>query len=206
MKRDLALIAGIAIALATVLPPLEPWALRTLTGHMVQHLLDTDIIPPLVFFGAPELVRPFRIIPAPIALFASIALIWGIHFGPLFNAALESAPLQALVHVLFLTAGALLWAPVFDAQRLSTIARLGYVFIAMPFTGFLGFVIYSARSPLYAQYVRLCGSGALADQQSGGELMWVGGSTIMFAGFMVLAFEYARQEIRIASESAAGSS
>jgi cytochrome c oxidase assembly factor CtaG len=85
---------------------------------------------------------------------------------------------------------------------MSTVARLGYVFLAMPFTGFLGFVIYSTRSPLYAHYARICGSGALADQHNGGELMWVGGSAIMFAGFMILAFEYARAEIRIAAENA----
>jgi hypothetical protein len=30
--------------------------------------------------------------------------------------------------------------------------------------------------------------------------MWVGGSAIMFLGFMLLAFEYARHEIRIAAE------
>jgi hypothetical protein len=36
--------------------------------------------------------------------------------------------------------------------------------------------------------------------------MWVGGSAIMFVGFMIPACEYARQEIPIASQSAAGSS
>jgi hypothetical protein len=36
-------------------------------------------------------------------------------------------------------------------------------------------------------------------RQAGGELMWIGGSAIMFAGFMLLAFEYARHEIRLAS-------
>jgi hypothetical protein len=29
--------------------------------------------------------------------------------------------------------------------------------------------------------------------------MWVGGSALMFAGFMLLAFEFARHEIRIAA-------
>jgi len=103
-------------------------------------------------------------------------------------------------------AGFLMWAPVFDPQRLTHAARVGYVFLAMPLTGFLGFVLYSDRVPLYAHYVRICGGGALADQQAGGELMWIGGSAIMFAGFMLLALEYARHEIRIAATSESGSS
>jgi cytochrome c oxidase assembly factor CtaG len=204
--RPYALLAGIAVAVAAVLPPLDTWAHRSLVGHMVQHLVHTDIVPPLVLFGMPRLARPFRIFPAPLALFASLAIIWGVHFGPLFEASLESAPLNALVQVLFLAAGFLMWAPVFDPDRLSHVARLGYVFLAMPLTGFLGFVMYSNRIPLYAHYVRICGGGALADQQAGGEVMWVGGSAIMFAGFMLLAFEYARHEIRIAAASESGSS
>ena len=193
-------MAGCAIAVATVLPPLDTWAHRSLVGHMTAHLIHTDIVPPLVFFAVPALARPFRIVPAPLALFASLAIIWGIHFGPLFEASLENAALYLLVQLLFLAAGFLMWAPVFDPDRLPLAARLGYVFLAMPLTGFLGFVIYSTRMPLYAHYVHICGVGALADQQAGGELMWIGGSAIMFAGFMILAFEYARHEIRIAAE------
>jgi putative membrane protein len=194
------LLAGVVVVVATVLPPLDAWAHRSLVGHMVQHLVHTDIVPPLILFGAPFVARSFRGIPAPLALFSSLAIIWGIHFGPLFEASLENAAFGALVTVLFLAAGFLMWAPVFDPERLSHVARLGYVFLAMPLTGFLGFVLYTNRFPLYAHYVRICGGGALADQQAGGELMWVGGSAIMFAGFMLLAFEYARHEIRIAAE------
>jgi putative membrane protein len=204
--RPYASLAGIAVAVAAVLPPPDAWAQRSLVGHMVQHLVHTDVVPPLVFFGVPALTRPLRVVPAPASLFASLAIIWGIHFGPLFEASLESVPLDLLVQALFLAAGFLMWAPVFDPQRLSHAARLGYVFLAMPLTGFLGFAMYSNRLPLYAHYVRICGAGALADQQAGGELMWIGGSAIMFAGFMLLAFEYARHEIRIAARSESGSS
>jgi putative membrane protein len=201
IRRPYALLAGVAVALATVAPPMDAWAHRSLVGHMVQHLAHTDVVPPLVLFGVPSLTRPFRFVPAPVALFASLAIIWGIHFGPLFEASLENTVADVLVQLLFLGAGFLMWAPVFDRQRLSHAARLGYVFLAMPLTGFLGFALYSNRFPLYAHYVRVCGGGALADQQAGGELMWVGGSAIMFVGFMLLAFEYARHEIRIASDA-----
>jgi len=76
--------------------------------------------------------------------------------------------------------------------------------LGMPLTGFLGFVLYSNRLPLYAHYVHICGGGALADQQAAGEMMWIGGSAIMFVGFMVVAFEYARHESRIAAADTPG--
>ena len=199
VARRYALLTGISVAVAVVLPPLDGWAHRSLVGHMVQHLVHTDIVPPLILFGLPGLTLAFRILPAPLALFASLAIVWGVHFGPLFEASLENAAVNALVQAAFLAAGFLMWAPVFDPGRLGHAARLGYVFLAMPLTGFLGFVMYSNRVPLYAHYVQICGGGALADQQAGGELMWVGGSALMFAGFMLLAFEYARHEIRIAA-------
>jgi cytochrome c oxidase assembly factor CtaG len=204
--RVAAIVAAVLIFAASLVPPLSAWAERSLIGHMVLHLLHTDIVPPLLFFGLPRATYPFRILPAPLCLFASIAIIWGIHFSPFFESSLDYAPYALLADVLFLTAGALMWAPVFDPDRLPLAARLGYVFLAMPMTGFLGFVIYSARIPLYAHYVHVCGAGALADQQAGGELMWVGGSAIMFVGFMLLACEVARHEIRIAAASESGSS
>jgi cytochrome c oxidase assembly factor CtaG len=75
-----------------------------------------------------------------------------------------------------------------------------FVFVAMPLTGFLGFVLHSSRNVLYPHYAGLCGAGALEDQQRGAELMWVGGSMVMFIGFMVLAIEFARHESRIAGQ------
>ena len=178
MKTPYALVAGCAIAAAAVLPPMDAWAHRSLVGHMVQHLVHTDVVPPLVLFGMPLLARPFRVIPAPFALFASLAIIWGIHFGPLFEASLESILVNVLVQALFLTAGFLMWAPVFDPQRLSHAARLGYVFLAMPLTGFLGVVLYSGRVPLYAHYVRICGGGALAAPLLSPEAVQPGRKTV----------------------------
>jgi cytochrome c oxidase assembly factor CtaG len=204
-RRPYVLLAGVALAAASMLPPLADWAQRSLVGHMTQHLIHTDAIPPLIFFGVPLAARVFRAVPAPVSLFVSLALVWGIHFSPLFEASLEHAPYAVLVDVLFLAAGGLMWAPVFDPQRLDHAARLGYVFLAMPLISFLGFALYSNRVPLYPHYVHVCGAGALADQQAGGELMWVGGGTIMFLGFMLLAFEYARHEIRIAASHESGS-
>lgn len=202
MKRPLVFLAGVAVLAATVSPPLDDWGLRSLVGHMVQHLLHTDVVPPLLFFGAPAWTRPFRVVPAPLSLATAIGLVWTIHLSPLFEASLVQPWLHWLVHALFLLAGALMWAPVFDPDRLNDVARLGYAFLAMPLTGFLGFVLFANRTPLYAQYVHLCGAGALADQQAGGELMWIGGSGIMFVAFMLIAVEFARRESRIAAGSA----
>lgn len=205
IERPVALLAGLAILAVSLSPPAAAWVERSLVGHMVLHLTHTDVVPPLIFFGMPRATRPFRLLPAPLCLCGSIAIVWGVHFSPFFELSLEQGSYGLLADLLFVAAGLLMWAPVFDPERLPLAARLGYVFLAMPLTSFLGFVVYSTRVPLYAHYVRICGAGALADQQAGGELMWVGGGAIMFVAFMLLAVEYARYEARAAASSESGS-
>jgi cytochrome c oxidase assembly factor CtaG len=195
--RGWLLAAAYVLFAVTIVGPLDDFARRSLVGHMIGHLAHTDLVAPLVLLSSPWLARRFRPLPPLICLFVAIAITWGVHLSPLFELSLEDDVDHALVHVLFLLAGLLMWAPVFDGERLSHPARLLFVFVAMPLTGLLGFVLHSSRTVLYPHYAALCGSGALEDQQHGAELMWVGGSMVMFVGFMVLAIEYARQEARV---------
>ena len=72
--------------------------------------------------------------------------------------------------------------------------RLAYLFASMPAIAFLGFVLFETNAPLYPAYVS-AGAG-LIDQRNGAELMWVGGSLLMFAAFMVGLAVWARRESR----------
>ena len=193
-------LIGLALVLiaVTVVGPLDEWSRRSFVGHMVVHLTHTDLTAPLILFALPWLGRRLRVVPSAVSLLCAVALVWSIHLGPLFELSLENDALHFVVDGLFLLAGVLMWAPVFDSSRLPAAARLLYVFIAMPLTGALGFVMHAGDHVLYAHYAVVCGAGALADQQAGAVLMWVGGSGAMFVGFMWLACEYARHEIRLA--------
>ncbi len=196
--REWLLVAAFALLALTVVGPLDEFARASLVGHMIGHLTHTDLVAPLILLGSPWLACRFRVVPAPVCLFVAVAIMWAIHLSPLFEFSLENDAAHALVHVLFLLAGLCMWAPIFDGERFSYAARLLFVFVAMPLTGFLGFVLHSSRNILYPHYAAMCGAAALADQQRGAELMWVGGSTVMFVGFMLLAVEFARFESRLA--------
>ena len=197
MRRGLrrALLAtGIAVLVLTVAPPLDEYGRRSLVGHMIQHLLHTDVVAPLLLLGLPALARPLRAVPPIPSLLFALGGIWAIHFTPLFEASLEHDGVHVLVHALFLACGLLMWAPVFDPGRLAPLLRAAYVFVALPLAGLLGFALHVTRAPLYPHYVALCGAGALADQHAGADVMWLGGCLLMFAAFMVVMLELARHE------------
>ena len=192
--RRLVFAFALALLAVTVAPPLDTFGRRSLVGHMIQHLLHTDVVAPLLLLGWPALARPLRKIPTFPSLLLSLGGVWAIHFTPLFEASLERDDLHVLVHALFLACGLLMWAPVFDPGRLVPLLRAAYVFVALPLAGLLGFALHVTREPLYAHYVALCGAGALADQHAGGDVMWLGGCLLMAIAFMVVMVEFAHAE------------
>jgi len=73
------------------------------------------------------------------------AAMWGTHFSPLFDAALENVWLHDLEHVLYLVSSMLFWMPIVGRDpspwRLGYPARLLYLFVQMPLNSFLGVAI-----------------------------------------------------------------
>lgn len=188
------LALALGLLAVTVAPPLDDYGRRSLAGHMIQHLMHTDVVAPLLLVGWPVLARPLRAIAPFPSLLLSLGGVWAIHFTPLFEASLERDDVHALVHALFLICGLLMWAPVFDPERMVPLLRAAYVFVALPLAGLLGFALHVTREPLYHHYVVLCGAGALADQHAGGDVMWLGGCLLMTIAFMVVMIEFARRE------------
>src|SRR5205814_5303514 len=50
--RRLTVAAGVVIAVAA-LAGMDPWATRSLTGHMLQHVVLMTVAAPLIAFGLP---------------------------------------------------------------------------------------------------------------------------------------------------------
>lgn len=193
-RAPFALALALVTLAVTVAPPLDDYGRRSLVGHMIQHLLHTDVVAPLLVLGLPSAARSLRVIPPVPSLLLALGGTWAIHFTPLFEASLEHGGVHVLVHGLFLACGLLMWAPVFDPDRLAPLPRAAYVFVALPLAGLLGFALHVTRAPLYPHYVALCGAGALADQHDGADVMWLGGCLLMFLAFMVVMIEFARRE------------
>lgn len=217
--RIAAFVAGTFVMTLVLLPPIEPLADRSFAWHMAQHVALMLVGPPLVLLGAPLLlivaVPPARtarritgfaqsafghVLFAPLTgwvLF--IAVLWGSHFSPLYEAALEHPAVHVAEHALYVLVAMLFWASVvqvgYTPRPLPYPVRMLYLFLAIPQGAFLGLAIYAARKVLYPHYLHgFTLAQALADQQNGGAVMWLAGGFLLFVAFMCTAAAWAASE------------
>jgi putative copper resistance protein D len=199
-------LAAIAIALQS---GIERYDTTLFSVHMIQHLILIFLAAPAIVLAAPITLvlrvatpaarqrwvlpalhsRVVRVIGHPLVgwlLFT--AVMWGTHFSPLFDAALENPWLHDLEHVLYLGTSMLFWWPMVGRDpspwRMAHPARLLFMLIQMPFNSFLGVAILFSGTVLYPHYAttgRLWGPTPLEDQHAAGALMWGIGD----AGFLL---------------------
>jgi putative membrane protein len=166
--------------------------------HMVQHLLVTLIMPPLLLKGIPDwLLRPAlerplvfrlaRFVTSPFVAFGLFNVVFALwHVPGFYQLALGNPRIHALEHVLFMGTAVLTWWPVFSPTpllpRLSEPAQMFYLFCQSVIPTILGALITFADIilyPFYAAAPRVIGLSALDDQQGAGLLMWLGGASIV---------------------------
>jgi len=217
--RTAAWIAGLAALAFALEGSPDVYAEALFSVHMVQHLLLTAIAAPLFALAAPVTlvlrvaspgVRRGALLPVLhsrvvgiathplVAWIVFAAVMWGTHFSPLFDAALENPLIHHVEHALYLGAAMLFWWPVVGADpirhRLGWTARLVYLGTALPWNSFLGVAIYFAPNVLYRHYatgLRTIGPGAwgptpLLDQQAAGAVMWVGGDLAFLVALLLV--------------------
>jgi len=220
--RRWAWLAGLAIIVLAIASPISFYDTTLFSVHMVQHLLLTMLAAPLLVLAAPITLllrvatpearqrwilpvlqsRVVRVISHPFVawgLFA--AVMWFSHFSPLFDAALENESLHRLEHLLYLGAGVLFWWPVVGADpsphRLKHPGRIFYLGLGMPFSSFLGLVIFSAVTVLYEHYETLqrdWGPTPLQDQALAGGIMWAGGDLVFVIALVLAVAAWLRHE------------
>jgi cytochrome c oxidase assembly factor CtaG len=194
-----------------LLSGIERYDTTLFSVHMVQHLLLILVAAPLIALAAPITLllrvasrRPAaaRAAASPLAGhallsfpsvrgFAFVVVMWGAHFSPLFDVALENPLAHDLEHALFLGTALLFWWPVVAADpvpwRLAHPSRSLYTFLQMPLNTFLAVIILSAAVPLYRHYATLqlpwpgWTATALDDQPLAAGIMWVGGDLLFIA-------------------------
>lgn len=197
-RQTVYFLAAMAIAFVSLQGPLHELSdYYLLSAHMVQHLLVTMIMPPLLLKGLPPwlvdkllglpLVYPIaRRLTSPfitLGMFSSVFAIW--HAPQFYQAALGNEVIHALEHQLFMASAILMWWPVFSPSRL--LPRLNdplaimYLFLQSIVSTILGAIITFAGEPIYPYYgaaFRVINISALDDQQAAGLIMWLGGAAI----------------------------
>jgi cytochrome c oxidase assembly factor CtaG len=209
---------GIATLLGSLLGPLDDLADTSLAWHMLQHLLLVGVVAPLLLLGAPARLalaalpsraanglaralssRPVRVLTHPAVAWLQFAVVlYGVHFSPLYEAALENESVHACEHLLFLISGTIFWMPLLAVAPAPHApqhpVRLLALFMALPMSAFLGFTFYVERHVLYAHYAGR--PGALADQMNAGAVMWLAGGTPLLVALLWLVADWAARERR----------
>jgi cytochrome c oxidase assembly factor CtaG len=220
--RSAAFYGGLAAIAVALMSGIERYDTILFSVHMVQHILLTLVAAPLLVMSGPITLllrlsspevrhrwilpvlhsRIVRSVSFPVVawvLFA--AVMWGTHFSPVFDAALENPLVHDLEHLAYLVTALLFWWPAVGVDpspwRMSHPVRVLYVFLQMPQNTFLAVVLLNLDKVLYPHYatlVRSWGPSALDDQRAAAGIMWLAGDTIFLAAILAIVVGWMRAE------------
>lgn len=223
-RRAAFFFAGMAALVVAILSPLAYYDTTLFSVHMWQHMIITLVAAPLIALGTPitlalraasprirrELLLPIlhspvvKVLSFPVVAWLALTVtMWGSHFSPLYDEALENAWLHRLEHLWYIAGALLFWWPVIAADpvrwRMNHPLRILYLFLQMPQNSFLGVAFYSSGSVLYDHYetlIRTWGPSPLTDQQLAGISMWVLGDLIFLGAVAAVAYGWVQREER----------
>ena len=200
-------VGGLFVMFATLNGPIHDLSDYYLfSAHMVQHLLLTLVVPPLLIAGVPGwMLRPLlrdhrvaavaRVVTRPMmcyAIFNVVLCVW--HIPLFYNAAMDNHNIHIAEHLMFMAAAVLMWwpfmSPLPELPRLSYPGQMLYCFLTTVPMSVLAVYISMAEHILYPAYAiapRVWGITPTMDQQIGGLIMWIPGS-IVFYGIMTVIF------------------
>jgi len=223
-RRTAYFLSGIGALALALLSPIQAYDTVLFSVHVAQHMLLTMVAAPLLALGAPvtlalrvakgrtrrRMVRvlhspPLRVIGHPLVAWVLFTLsLYALYFSPLFDLSLRQPVVHDLVHLHFLAAGLLFWWPVVGLDparwRMPHIARVGFVFLMVPFHAFLGVAIMNSGrvlAPTLESFQRTWGPTPLADQQTGGAILWGAGDLITILAVLGILISWANYEEKV---------
>jgi putative membrane protein len=179
------------------------------SAHMIQHMLLTFVVPPVLLLATPEwlarlvlgrgtakTVFYFLARPVPAALLFNGFLVF-THAPGTVNLAVQNALVHYLVHTVLVFTAFLLWMPVcgpLPELRISYPAQMLYLFVTsivptVP-AGWLTF----AEGAVYSAYdvpARLWGISVTSDQQAAGAIMKLVGGSFLWLVITIRFFQWA---------------
>jgi len=210
LTQKMFFFAGLFVMFASLNGPIHDLSDYYLfSAHMVQHLLLTLAMPPLLLAGVPGWMwRPLltRRAVAPIARFftrAPIAFVTfnivmaGWHLPPLYNAAMANHDIHILEHLMFMAAAVLMWWPLLsqlpEFPRLAYPGQMLYSFLmSIPMSIVAVYIAMSDHVlyPAYAAAPRILPISPLEDQLLGALIMWIPGGIIFMIIMTVVFFKW----------------
>jgi putative membrane protein len=209
-------VASFLLAMVTILlalqTPIADLSDKYLFGvHMVEHLLLTMVMPPLLLLGlpgwvlrpvfvrAPILLRVGRVLTNPLVAFAVFNFVFiGYHAPVFYDLSLASQYAHIVAHSLFMATAILTWWPVLsplpELPALAPPLQMIYLFAQTLPSQLLGAYFTFSDTLFYPAYVaapRVWSAVTPAvDQQLGGLIMWVIGGTFFLGAFALVFWRW----------------
>jgi putative membrane protein len=183
------------------------------SAHMLQHLILTMWVSPLILAGMPAwMLRPLlrggrfraalrwltRPVPA-LLLFNVVYSVW--HMPKAYEAVLYSHGFHMVQHALLFLFAGIMWVPIVstlpELPRSHELVQMGYIFlIGVTQMAVYGLITF-ADQPLYRFYEqapRLWGISPMDDQQAAGVLMNLAPTLVLTVVWSVIFFRWAARE------------
>lgn len=222
-RQTIAWVSGVAMFWIADGWPLAALSEHLFSLHMVEHLLQAFVIPPLLLLGLPEwmgdvLLRNDRF--RRVIVWLARPVVAGILFNVVFlvshtpwavNAQLTSEVFHAADHLVLIASATLMWVNVMSPfptilRQLKPLTQLLYLFLMtlLP-TIPSAFLIFgeSALYPAYAAKARPWGLSLTEDMQLGGVIMKVVGGFWLWIVIGVKYFRWAGANERAEREQRA---
>ena len=217
-------VTGLVVLVLSLNGPLHDLSDRFLfSAHMVQHLVLTLVVPPLLIAGtpasmfrqalrAPAVARAARSLARPVACYAIFNVVLAAwHLPVLYNLALAHHPVHIAQHLMFLVAATLMWWPLMsplpELPRLPYPMQMLYCFLmTIPMSVIAIFITYADEVlyPAYASAPRIWGVSPMQDQLFGGLIMWIPGGLFFVCVMAVVFFKWAARDTDTAAGAQAG--
>ncbi|MBA3340741.1 MAG: cytochrome c oxidase assembly protein [Gemmatimonadaceae bacterium] len=209
--RRLSFLAALLVIFVSLNGPIHDLSdVYLFSGHMVQHLLLTLAMPPLLIGGVPGwMLRPIlrksvvaagaRWLTRPVTCFVIFnVVIAAWHLPALYNAAMADHGVHIFEHLMFMSAAVLMWWPLTsqlpELPRLPYPGQMLYCFLMSIPMSIVAVYIVMADHILYPSYSaapRIWGLSPMDDQMLGGLIMWVPGGLIFIIMMSVVFFKWA---------------
>ncbi|MBW3619232.1 MAG: cytochrome c oxidase assembly protein [Actinobacteria bacterium] len=217
-RQKLAFGLGVAALWVASGSPLHDLAEHYLySAHMVQHLLQAFVVPPLLLLGIPTwmgemLLRPRWLQRAVAALSRPLvaALLFNgtlalIHWPDVVDGMLGSEVFHASSHVILIVTATFMWMNVVSpvphlVPRLNPLPQMIYLFVMTILPTIPATFLTFGEHPLYHAYADLprvwAGFDALEDMRVAGLIMKIGGGFLLWGIITVMFFRWAADEER----------
>lgn len=214
-------LAGVAVLWVAADWPVHELAERSLYSvHMVQHLLQAFVAPPLLLLGLPGWMARLLLRPRPVfaavrwltrplpALLAFNAVMALIHWPEAVNLMVRSEAAHLGFHALLVGSALLMWTPVFspvmELPRLPYPGQMVYLFVQSIVPTVPASFLTFADAPLFEAYVALprpFGMDAVTDQMIAGLTMKLAGGLFLWGVIAYLFFRWHAQEVAEGSDA-----